>query len=112
MQLALQRFQQAGPVLDLYFALQLYEPRDFPQGRTLRGRRCVAGRLRFRLFGQVSPTLPWRAAAMPPRIARQRHHRRIDGFEPTTRWAIFGHAFDKTEISITVLGLKCPVPSR
>jgi hypothetical protein len=32
--LALQRFQQARPVLDFHFALQQHEPRDLPQSRT------------------------------------------------------------------------------
>src|ERR1035438_5174102 len=103
--LALQRCQHAWPVLVLYFTLQFYERRDSPQGGTLRGRQGCGRGTRLNLFGQVSPALPWRTAAtLQDDSAAPSPTRWL--VEPTTRSAMFGHAVDKTKISITVLGPK------
>ena len=54
--LGLQRFQHARPVLELHFALQQNELRDFLQTRTRRGLPGLCGRrTRRTLFGQESP---------------------------------------------------------
>src|ERR1035438_2029337 len=72
---------------------------------TLRGRQGCGRGTRLNLFGQVSPALPWRTAAtLQDDSAAPSPTRWL--VEPTTRLAMFGHAVDKTKISITVLGPK------
>src|SRR5437867_8370507 len=58
MHLALQRFQQARPILDFHFALQQDERRDFLQGGTLWRPRRRCGLTRLSLFGQEPPGFP------------------------------------------------------
>src|SRR5881396_4070617 len=81
MHLALQRFQQARPILDFHFALQQDERRDFAR------RDAAAPPPAVRAYTAVAvwPTATWlsaRAAAMLLVGAPQRHHGRIATLRP------------------------------
>jgi hypothetical protein len=78
--LGLQRLQHAWPELVLYLTLQFYERRDFPQWRTFRDHRWYGRGTRLKLFGQVSPALPWRTAGLLGSAITD------VSVEPTTLW--------------------------